>query len=226
MTTTPMDPDSFATALLDKIKRMGGSGDNGRSDYGDDYDTGRGSGRIPHERFQRVLSERNAARQQIEDMAADVAKLQQGYAAATDALRTQTAEQVVGIQARHQEDLGLVEMGFRDPLGRGVLRQAWDATPKGERGKSPAEWWSAKIEAHAAHAADPDNAAAPSVPLPLQGYMPQAEPPAQAGNRPAATASPPTAPTKRTPSTLANVPTDQGMAAYLSGLRDLESGPG
>ena len=87
------------------------------------------------------------------------------------------AKELGSVQARHAEDLALSDAGIRDGLGRAAVRAAWDATPKAERGDaaSAADWWSKTTAAHAAHAADPEKAAAPKVHPTLAAYLPKVE---------------------------------------------------
>lgn len=135
-------------------------------------------GTVPYSRLAQVISERNALRSQIGEFESQVAQLQQGYASQLDALKAQAAEQVKTIAANHQQDLSLVEHGIRDPLGRQVVRQAWEQAPRDARGKSPAEWWGQQVKALEAHRADPDSAPAPEIPRALLGYVTPTDAPA------------------------------------------------
>jgi len=189
-------------------------------DDGDDY---AGEGRVPHARLRRVLDERNALRQQLADMAGKVEQLEKGYQSQVEALKTETAEQVKSMGLRHQEDLALVEMGLKDPLGRAALRQAWEHQPKDSRGKSVKDWWQSTLEARAAHHADPEKGEAPSIPGTLTGYLPKLEDPAPAAGdgRQQQRTPPPSGPGKRVVKGLDSVPTDQGMDAFFQGLGGL-----
>lgn len=135
---------------------------------------------IPYERFAQVVRERNDLRDRFGAVETQVQELQTGYASQLDALKAQAAEEVKRIASSHQQDLSLVEHGIRDPLGRQVVRQAWEQAPKDLRGKSPAEWWGQQIKALEAHRADPDSAPAPEIPRALLGYVTQTDAPTAA----------------------------------------------
>ena len=207
------DPTGILTQIRDLLAGQKSSATD------DDFDDG-GGGRVPVARLRRVIDERNALRQQLAEMGSRVEELQKGYAAQLEDIKAQTAEQVKGLSSRHAEDLQLVDLGLRDPLGRQALRAAWEHQPKDGRGKSPADWWQQQVEAQKAHAADPEAATAPSVPATLTGYLPTVEAPAPAPAPQSSRGAPPTAGGKREPASLSNVPVDQGFDKFLAGLRE------
>lgn len=187
-----------------------------REDSGDleDLEEGGRRARIPYDRFAAVRRERDQARKELEEISAAVEHLRTSHTSALAELREAAAKEVQALQARHLEDLALVDQGFRDPLGRAALRQAWEAAPAGERGKSAAKWWSEMMSARAAYAAG-EAEAAPSIPATLKGYLPaEAEPPpARSAVRP-----PPGAPQARAPGP-GELPQADNMADWLRALQ-------
>jgi hypothetical protein len=122
------------------------------------------------------------------------------------------------MHARHGEDLGLVERGFRDDLSRDTLRRAWEAQPKEARGESPGKWWENVEAAHKAYVADPKKAAAPVVPQVLAPFLPQAEQPAQ----PVAKRGAAPVVGERKPLTLESIPADADLFTFLQALKSME----
>ena len=166
------DLDGFAAKLLAAVSRARPAG-------GDDDDNTSG-GKVPVERLRREIDKRKAMEAQLADIGEQVKGLQTNYAAEMERFKTGTADEVKRISMLHAEDLGLVDQGLTDPLGRQALRMAWEAAPKDARGKSPAEWWQGITAAQAAHMADPKaNPAAPAIPRVLSAYLPApaADPP-------------------------------------------------
>jgi len=185
---------------------------------------------VPVDRLRREIDARKALETSLAEMRSQVEQLQQGYTQAAGVLREQAAGQVKELGLRHQEDLAMVDLGLTDGLGRQTLRAAWDGAPKDVRGKSPAEWWQGQVAAHRAHQADPEKAAAPVVPKPLQPYLPAPEQqPAQqraVWQQPAVQqrAAPPGAPgPAKVGGGLDTVPIDQGMESFFQGLRSISS---
>lgn len=179
----------------------------------DDLEEGGRRGRIPYDRFAAVRRERDQARQQLEEISAAVEALKTSHTSALSELKEAAAREVQALQARHIEDLALVDQGFRDPLGRAALRQAWEAAPAGERGKSAARWWSQMMEARSAYAAG-EAEAAPSIPATLTGYLPAEEAPRQRS----AVRPPPGAPQARAPGP-GELPQADNMADWLRALQ-------
>ena len=174
-------------------------------------------GKVPVERLRKVIAERNDARTQLAARDGEIATWKADY----DALKADAAAQATTLQSRHAEDIGLVEGGIRDPLGRTAVREAWAAQPRDGRGKSPSEWWQGLIAARDAHLAAPETAAAPSIPRTLVGYLP--EPPAKDDSKTAPRAKHPPNAGKPAPkangSTLADLPAGADITEMLGALR-------
>lgn len=180
-------------------------------DYDEDEGRGRRGGRIPYDRFAAVRRERDEARQKLEELAGLVESLKNNQEAALSEVREAAARDVQALQARHVEDLALVDQGFSDPLGRAALRQAWEAAPSSTRGKSPAAYWAdlmARREAHASGEAED----APAIPATLRGYLPAEEPAPAAPSR-----RPPPAPAPRAAG--GELPAADNMADWLQALQ-------
>lgn len=173
---TEENPDTLA----ERVSRAVSSALSRHSDTDDGDDYGSSRGRVPYDRFRSAIEQRNQAREELAELSRQVETLQEAYENQLDGLRTTTASEVAALASRHQEDLLLVDAGIRDDLGRGAVRQAWEAQPEEARGKSAAEWWKKTLEAHAAHVANPDEAPKVDIPRILLGYMPQAPAPAPA----------------------------------------------
>ena len=216
--------------LVAKIRAAIGKSSSAHGE-GDDGDEGRGPPRsVPYHRFREERDARKALASELGDLGAQVEALRGGYDASLAKLREDTAGEVTGIQARHNEDIGLIGAGFRDPLDRQTLRTAFEAQPKSTRGKNAGEWWDAQTVAHAAHIADPETIAAPSIPRPLTPYLPAPEAAPVAAAEPASNGwgsvgGPPPGPGRREPQSVDSVPVDQGMGAFFAGLRGLSGGP-
>jgi len=166
------DPNTLA----ERVSRAVSSALSRHSEGGDDFeDTGRG--RVPYDRFKSAIDQRNQAREELAELGRQLESLQSAYKSQLDGLKQQTATELASLATRHSEDLALVDAGIRDDLGRVAVRQAWEAQPEETRGKSPAKWWSATLEAHAAHTANPDEAPKVEIPRILLGYMPEAAAP-------------------------------------------------
>ena len=187
----------------------------------DDGDDDGGSGRVPRSRLDREIAKVKALNEKFEALQASVTELSTGYESKFAALQAETAEQVKGAALRHHEDLGLVDGGLGDALGRKGLRDAYDMADKGTRGKSPLEFWQSIQSARAAHAEDPEKNAAPNVPRNLVGYLPDMGD--TGGGAGSGGKAPPKALGKTPQKGLDSVPTDQGMAAYLNGLKSLDN---
>ena len=215
MSDTP-NPDSLAESIAARLQRTLGRTSGADMD-GDDYDEPR-RGRVPYDRFAAKSREVRDLRAELEAMQGKMTELQQGYQASLDALKAEAAEQVKEIGQRHGQDLELVDLGLRDPLGRKALRDAWEAQPKDARGKSPVEWWRSSLDAHKAHHADPEQATAPEIPRVLSGYLPALE---AASDKPAGrSGSPPSAPTPRQAGSLQDIKPDVGLQGLLGALRE------
>lgn len=224
MADTDIDIDALSDGILAKLKKS--LGRRGGDDDFDDLDSS-GSGRVPMHRFRQVVAERNEARAALEEMSNQVAQLKQGYEQKLQAFQAETADEVKAIGQRHAEDLQLVDLGLRDPLGRKALRDAWSAQPKESRGKSPIEWWQGTLEARKAHAADPEKAAAPTIPTVLSGYLPQLEDAAggkggggqSQGSGGPGGRTPPKGPSARVPTEIGDIKPDVGIAGLVATLR-------
>lgn len=167
-----IDPTTLADSIAKKLGEAFGRAPQARDDEDDDF----GSGRVPRDRFARVLEERNNARKQLEELKRQFEEYQGATKSHLERIQIGAAEEVKRIGMGHQEDLALVELGIKDPLGRRAIREAWENEDKDRRGKSPSEWWRTTMAAREAHLADPEKAPAPNIPRTLMGYLP--EPPA------------------------------------------------
>ena len=212
-----IDTDGLSRSILAGLtKHLRGSNDDDYDDP-DDY----GSGKIPRHRLQREIDKRRAAEAALQELAGKVDQLEQGYRSQVDQMQATTAEQVSTIGKRHAEDLALVDAGITDVLGRSAVRTAWEKLPTAARGKSAADWWRGSVQALEAHRADPEShPAAPEIPRTLAGYVPQVSAAAPETN--GTPKGPPSALGPAQIPGLDSVPTDQGMDAYLAGLRSLE----
>lgn len=166
-----IDPTTLADSIAKKLGEA-----FGRAPARDDDEDDLGTGRVPRDRFARVLEERNNARKQLEELKRQFEEYQGATKSHLEKIQIGAAEEVKRIGMSHQEDLSLVELGIRDPLGRRAIREAWENEDKDRRGKSPSEWWRTTTAAREAHLADPEKAPAPNIPRTLMGYLP--EPPA------------------------------------------------
>lgn len=220
MADNDIDIDALSDGILARLKKSLGRG--GADPGGELDDEFGGASKVPMHRFRQVIAERNQARQDLEEISGQLTQLQQGYQQQVDALKAEAADQVKGIGQRHAEDLELVDLGLRDPLGRKALRDAWEAQPKDARGKSAVDWWKSTLEARQAHAADPEKAAAPDIPRVLSGYVPALEDgkAGGAGARSPNTGKPPGGPAPRTGVNVADIKPDVGLSGLLGALRE------
>lgn len=164
--------DETAESMMQKLQAMiKGARESDRGDDGDGSGGGRAEARI-----RQLAEEKRALLARVGEMEALVGSLKSSFDADLAKVRKNALDETTAIAQRHQEDLGLVEAGVRDPLGRRALRDAWEAQPKATRGDSPAGWWAGLIAARAEHAADAAKAA-PSIPPTLVGYLPELPPP-------------------------------------------------
>ena len=212
-----IDTDGLSRSILAGLtKHLRGSKEDDYDDP-DDY----GNGKIPRHRLQREIDKRRAAEAALQELAGKVDQLEQGYRSQVEQMQTATADQVSTIGKRHAEDLALVDAGITDVLGRQAVRTAWEKLPKDARGKSAADWWRGSVQALEAHRADPEShPAAPEIPRTLAGYVPQVSEAAPETN--GTPKGPPSALGPAQIPGLDSVPPDQGMDAYLAGLRSLE----
>lgn len=169
------DPNTLA----ERVSRAVSSALSRHSEGGDDYEDN-GRGRVPYDRFRTAIDQRNQAREELAELGRQLESLQSAYTTQLDGLKQQTASELASLASRHSEDLALVDAGIRDDLGRVAVRQAWEAQPEEARGKSPAKWWTSTLEAHAAHAANPEEAPKVEIPKILLGYLPESAAPASA----------------------------------------------
>jgi len=226
-----LDLDSLADKILGRLRRAK------PPENDDDYEEEPVRGRDAQARIRQLVSERRALQNELGEIKAQVEQLQSAHQTALDDLRSHAAEQVTQIRQRHDEDLSLVDLGVTDPLGRDAIRGAWQAAPKDAKGKGPVDWWQSLTEAHKAHAQAPDEAQAPSVPRLLTPYLPEIQAAdttqgnagasgASGAAQGAATATfrTPTSPNRAAARGIESVPLDQGIDAFLSGLRNLTPG--
>jgi hypothetical protein len=218
MSEASLDVESLASKLAAALGRK-------RPAVSEEDDDGRGPPRtVPYHRFKAELEARKALQAEVVSIKGMVEDLQKGHATQLEEVKAAAAEGVTKIQARHAEDMGLMEAGFRSSTDRQALRMVWDGLPKSERGKSPGEWWGTVVEAHKAHQADPEKAAAPKVATPLTPYLPAPEaktkPPPGGGNRGGnGWGGPPAGPSQRTGGDgIESAPVDQGLDAFLAAL--------
>jgi|FLOH01.1.fsa_nt_gi hypothetical protein len=118
----------------------------------------------------RVTQEFAAIKQQHVEVATTA---EQRIAALAQQHETALAERIAAVHSQHLEDLAMADLDIKDDLGRSATRQAWESTPEDKRGESPSKWWAGVREQHAAHLADPEKVAAPSVPRTMLGYLAQ-----------------------------------------------------
>lgn len=188
------DPASLLARLDTLIGRLGaGAGKAPTPEPRDDVETER----VPRERLR-------AEQQRRAELEAEIVSM-----------RGQFASALASQAETHAVDRDLLRAGIDDDLGREVVRKAWEAQPKGDRGKSPAEWWS-KV------AADPK--AAEGLPKALRAYLPPAPAPAPApaqgqGQGQGQPLVRPPVDAGTAPATGAGAPvTGKGIEAYLASL--------
>lgn len=162
-------------ALLARITSSG-------SDDGEDEGTGKGN--VPYHRYFEVNQKRKAAEAALADLRSQHEAFVAESNAKTEALRTEAADQVKALALQHQDDLGLVEAGFKDPIGRKVVRELISQLPKEERPKTSAEYVKSILDARSAHLADPEKVAAPNISPALVGYLPAPDATPQKGPTP------------------------------------------
>jgi len=210
----PDTPDETGIlSRLDKLLR-------GReSTSSDDDDIDLGPSRVPVERLRREIDKRRALEGQLTELRQQVEALGAGHKTALDGIKAETAGQLKAIGQAHAEDLALVDLGLSDPIGRKTLREVYGAIPQESRPKSPVDFWRSQVEAQRAHLADPKQATAPEVHRTMTPYLPAAPAAAAQQRPPAAPPSIPGAPAG--PMDLSAIPLDQGMDAFLTGLRGL-----
>jgi hypothetical protein len=172
--------ESLATRIAAALK-----GTRERANLDDDD----GEGGSAQARIRKLAAEKKALAEKMAEMEAQVNDLRKGYESHLAKLRQDAATEVQTIASRHAEDLTLVDLGFKDPLGRKALRDAWEAQPKATRGDNPLAYVEQLRAAQAEHVADPAKPA-PNIPPTLRGYMPDAQTPA-AKAAPGAKAAPP-----------------------------------
>lgn len=207
--------EQLGASLADRLAQALGRNSAPADDDADDY--GRRPRSVPYDRLQREIDKRRQLEADLADLGARFEQLQTGYQGRIGELQASTAEQLKAIGTRHAEDIALIDAGLTDAMGRQVVRQAWESMPKEGRSKSPAAWWQSTLEAHAAHLADPEQAAAPNVPRPLTPYLPAPEPaPEPQANRRGSML--PREPRPREAASLDSLPTDD-VAGFLAGLR-------
>lgn len=177
-----IDTDSLASKIAAALGRAPKPQPD--EDVGDLRGEGRASARIRD-----LIRERDEARAQTQALLPQIDELRGGFAAKLKEAQENAAKEVAAISSRHTEDLGLVEAGVRDPLGRQALRQAWEVQPKATRPESPAAWWAGIVAARDAHLAAPETAAMPVIPRTLLSYLP--DPPKAADPPPKGQKAPP-----------------------------------
>jgi hypothetical protein len=213
--------DALSESLATRVaKRLGlSSGGDGGGGDGDGGGYGRPPQMVPYDRLQRALDANKALKGDLVDLQASLGTLSDGYKATLGRVREETAANLRGIGQRHQEDIALIDAGLTDSSGRRALRNEWDDLPKDSRGKTPADWWQGQLDAHKAHAADPELAQPPKLPRTLAGYLPQVDAGGKGTGGKIETRNPRSS-TKREQTTLDSLP-DDDLGEYLAGLRKM-----
>lgn len=180
-------------AQLDKLTKRTAHDDDGDGDYDED----RAPSKVPYSRFQRVAAERKALREALEEIRSQVEQMESDFGAEVERLtnaskeaeklyKQQVADEVAKLGRQHSEDLAMVDLGIKDPLGRKVARDAYSMLPEDGRPKSVVDYLNGIKQQYAAHAeymsqpkADPAKAPAlPDLPLALSPYIAPPAPPA------------------------------------------------
>ena len=174
---------------------------------------------VPYYRFAKTLDRAKAAEAALEEVQAGVVELQTGYASQLKSIQETAAADVARIGGQHAEDIGLIDSGMTDKAGRSTLRRVWEDLPKEGRGETPGDYWKSVMEQQAAHTADPKKNDPPAVARPLTSYLQ----PVEAVKSAPARRDSPSSPDPVTVKGLAGVPVDQGMDAFMAGLRGLPS---
>ena len=160
-----MSDENDVKSLLAQIQKALGRAKSEDDGGGDN------KGAVPYERFFKVNQRALAAEQALEALGGKVEDMEKAHASKLDELKQTAASEVAQLGQRHQEDLGLVDLGF-DADGRAALRAAYQRLPEAQRPKTVVDYWKGQMEAHQAHAKDPDKAEAPSIPRTLTPYLP------------------------------------------------------
>lgn len=87
---------------------------------------------IPLARFQQVVNERNALREEVTGLKTKAGEY------TTQLAEWQTKYTTLEQKASH--DVGLASLGLTDPSGREIVSLLWDRMDKDARGASPVEW--------------------------------------------------------------------------------------
>ena len=157
--------EAIAKAVADALARL----ERSRGPDDDEQTNGQA---VPYHKFARANDRAKAAEEALAALGSQVQEYQTSIEARQTAQQEALAQKVGSLQARHVDDLALVDLGFTDPQGRDALRAFWGGLEEGARGDTPAAYWAAQVEAHKAHAADPEKVEAPTVPRTLAGYLP------------------------------------------------------
>ena len=216
MSETTIDTDSLVAKLLAGIRKAGSSDDFDE----DDLDEGVSRGRVPVSRLRRSIAKNKELQARVTEMEGQLTEITTGYAGRIEALKTSTTEELGRITSGHHVDLQLVDQGVTDPLGRRTVKEAYGQLAKGDRPKSPAEWFTGLRTAHAAHLEDPEANEAPTVPRPLQPYLAaqeQVEAPTQTQQR-----RPPPAGPAKGKTGLEGLDASQGIDGLMAQLRGMD----
>lgn len=186
---TTADPAGLLARLDTLIGRLGaGAGKPPAAEPRDDVE----SERVPRERLR-------AEQQRRAELEAELVSM-----------RGQFASALASQSEAHAVDRDLLRAGIDDDIGRELVRKTWEAQPKGDRGKSPAEWWG-RITA--------DPKAAEGLPKALRAYLPPAPAPSPAPASPWGQARPPVdAGTAPAQGQGPGPKTGEGLEAYLASL--------
>lgn len=185
-------PDIDADTLAEKLFAKFRGASRPLDDDHMDLDGASDNARVPVSRLRSVTADNKRLREQLAELQGEVEKVKGAYQQRAEAAekaaqkaaekaREEAAAQVTAIAQGHAEDLELVDLGFKDPLGRNAVRDAWGRLPEPQRGASPIDWLRQQVaaaEARAAYLADPkaDPAKAPAPPaLPrtVAAYLPE-----------------------------------------------------
>lgn len=184
MADTDLDTDTVADKLLARLRKIGTPADDG--DDGDDSND-RGTLKA---RLRQVLAEKKALRDTVSELATEVETYKASASKALVAVKEQSAKEVktvreqfdAQISALRQEaetDIGLVEIGLTDPLGRKAARDAYLAMPEKDRPPSVIDYLRGfdaqhkqRVEFLGQDKADPTKAPPPpALPRSLVGYL-------------------------------------------------------
>jgi len=141
-------------------------------DLADDEPVGRNG--IPRDRWTQHREQLRQLRAETKTLSDTLEKVTGDLKVATDtavkAAKEEAGKSVSALQAQHNEDLGLAELGIKDPTGRRLIREHVAALPEAERKAGSPAWLKGHLAAAKARQEDPEKPDPPALPW-LTGYL-------------------------------------------------------